>query len=207
MKLKELFRENNLLEMSIAREGDWKQDIEYLANISEFVINHKYELLTDKFKVGATTYSLYRLKNTNHFKIGEFYEESENKFRVVLESTLSDETIHNLVIKNLKNVNEIQVISSLQGRGIAKQFYRYLVKHMKFSLMGDIEQFFGARRLWASLNKDIDIVVDIVDIKKGIYIEQNVILHHGSYDADFDTRIWSYANDKAHLRLILTDIR
>ena len=106
----------------------------------------------------------------------------------------------------MKNVDLIQVINTQQGKGIAKQLYRFFVKKLKYNLLGDLEQFFGARKLWASLSKDTDIVVDIVDFKNKKIIEKSVVLHHGSYDADFDDRIWSYSNDKSHLRLILKDI-
>jgi hypothetical protein len=195
MLVKEIF---NLTEMSIAREGDYISQSS-LGILSNFVKQNKY-LKLDDFKVGDFVLELIQMEN--HYKI--IQEQEDTNYKIIVECDLSDEHFPN--VNNLKNVDLIQVINTQQGKGIAKQLYRYFVKKLKFNILGDLEQFFGARKLWASLSKDTDIIVDIIDLKNKTIVEKSVKLHHGSYDADFDDRIWSYGNDKAHLRLILKDL-
>lgn len=77
---------------------------------------------------------------------------------------------------------------------------------MKFNIIGDSEQYFGARRLWAKLSKEVDVIVDIYDLKSDSIIEENVILHHGYYNSDFDKRLWSFSKDKHFVGSILKDI-
>jgi hypothetical protein len=44
--------------------------------------------------------------------------------------------------------------------------YKFLIQTQGYNIIGDTETYFGARRLWSSLSKDTDIVVDIIDTKK-----------------------------------------
>lgn len=66
--------------------------------------------------------------------------------------------------------------------------------------------YYGARLLWTKLSKNIDLKVDIYDIKKNELLFHDVILHHGKYDSDFDSRLWSYSKDKHNIRSILTEL-
>lgn len=84
--------------------------------------------------------------------------------------------------------------------------YKYFVKELKFTILGDAEQYFGARKLWASLSKELDVIVDIYDVKEDKIIHPNVVLHHGNYNNDFDARLWSYSKSKHNVRSILKDI-
>ena len=104
------------------------------------------------------------------------------------------------------NVEGVRVPNSLQGRGIALIVYRFFVKKLKFNILGDETQYFGARKLWAKLSKMVDVTVDIIDIRDGSFLEKDVVLHHGTEDWDFDHRVWSYNVDKKHIRLILKDV-
>ncbi len=77
--------------------------------------------------------------------------------------------------------------------------YKFLIKTQGYNIIGDVEQFFGARKLWKSLSNDTDVVVDIIDINAKDYIERNVTLHHGTDD-------WDYEDSLKHIRLILKDV-
>ena len=112
-----------------------------------------------------------------------------------------------LDIKNLYRVMEILIIPKARGASIAKNLYKFFIKNLKLTILGDSEQYFGARKLWANLSKDSDIIVDIVDIYKGSYMEKNTIIHHGDLDGEFDKRIWSRKEDKLHIRTLLRDIK
>ena len=84
--------------------------------------------------------------------------------------------------------------------------YKYFVKEKNYTIVGDSEQYYGARMLWAKLSKNLDLKVDIYNIKKNELLFTDVILHHGKYDSDFDERLWSYSKDKHNIRSILIDI-
>ena len=112
----------------------------------------------------------------------------------------------NLGYKNLYNVFGVAVEKSMQGLGIAKTMYKFIVNVTHINILGDKNQYFGARRLWAKMSKDLDVVVDIVDVKKKIVLDQGVELYHGRHDHDFDQRVWSYSRDKENIRLVMRSI-
>jgi hypothetical protein len=143
----------------------------------------------------------------DHYKLGRSITlNGELKFAVYLEIDLSP--VHSLLgLKNVFNVDSVAVSTTNQGAGIAKALYLHFVKKLKFNILGDEEQYFGARKLWTKLSQTEDTTVDIIDIDKNEYIEKNVILHHGHYDHEFDDRVWSYGHEKKHIRLILKDIK
>jgi hypothetical protein len=87
--------------------------------------------------------------------------------------------------------------------------YKYIVNHLGYTIIGDREQYFGARRLWARLSQSLDINVDLVDLSSKKIIDKNVTLHHGKYDEDYDEKLWSFEEDisKEHIRSILTTIK
>ena len=97
--------------------------------------------------------------------------------------------------------------TTLKRAGISTYMYKYFVKKLKYTIIGDTEQYFGARRLWSRLSKEIDVIVDIYDFKNDKVLEKNVILHHGNYNNDFDEKLWSYSKDKHFTRSILKDIK
>lgn len=112
-----------------------------------------------------------------------------------------------LNVKNLYRVKEIIMVPDVRGNYLSKNLYKYFVKNLKLIILGDSEQYFGARRLWTRLSKEFDIIVDIVDVDKGEYVEKNTTIHHGDLDGEFDKRIWSRAEDKLHIRTLLRDIK
>lgn len=91
-------------------------------------------------------------------------------------------------------------------KGLATFMYSYFVKEMGFTIVGDTEQHFGARKLWSKLSNLLDLKVDIYNTKTQEVVFKNVILHHGDYNGDFDKRLWSYSKSKNDLRSILTEI-
>jgi len=84
--------------------------------------------------------------------------------------------------------------------------YKYFIKNQGYTIISDTHQYFGARKVWSKLSKQSDILVDIIDTNENIVIKEDVILHHGNHDKEFDKEIWSYDGDKEHIRLVLKDI-
>ena len=200
---------NMVSEMSIAGYGDWEPSAEMLVTMSIFVLNKKWTFV-NKIKIKTLEYSIYKLKD--EFIMGNIITSStgEQQFEIDLKiklmehkSTANDLNIH----KRLMNVDGVKVNESVQGLGLATAMYTYLVKNEKMVILGDEIQYFGARRLWSKLSMKLDLTVDIVDVSKGIYLERDVLIHHGLEDWEFDDRIWDYTTSKKNIRLILKEIK
>lgn len=196
-------------EMAVAGYGDWKPSKDMVASMSTFILDKKWKYI-DEQKHGHLIYRIYKQNATY---IAGYYienEQGETKFEVDFEIKLSadDETKHIFKIsKQLMNVDKVLVQETTQGRGIATMMYKFLVMHEGFVILGDEIQFFGARRLWAKLSREIDVRVDIIDLHSEKVLEKDVILKHGTEDWDFDKRVWSYDFDKKYIRLILKEIK
>jgi hypothetical protein len=200
---------NIVSEMSIAGYGDWEPSKEMLVTMSTFVLNKRWTFV-NKIKIKTLEYSIYKLKD--EFIMGNIITSStgEKQFEIDLKIKLMEHkgianelNIH----KRLMNVDGVKVNESVQGLGLATAMYTYLVKNEKMIILGDEIQYFGARRLWAKLSKKLDLTVDIVDVSKGIYLERDVLIHHGLEDWEFDSRVWDYTTSKKHIRLILKEIK
>ena len=200
---------NMVSEMSIAGYGDWEPSAEMLVTMSIFVLNKKWTFV-NKIKIKTLEYSIYKLKD--EFIMGNIITSStgEQQFEIDLKiklmehkSAANDLNIH----KRLMNVDGVKVNESVQGLGLATAMYTYLVKNEKMVILGDEIQYFGARRLWSKLSMKLDLTVDIVDVSKGIYLERDVLIHHGLEDWEFDDRIWDYTTSKKNIRLILKEIK
>jgi hypothetical protein len=180
-----------------------------LVTMSTFVLNKRWTFV-NKIKIKTLEYSIYKLKD--EFIMGNIITSStgEKQFEIDLKIKLMEHkgianelNIH----KRLMNVDGVKVNESVQGLGLATAMYTYLVKNEKMIILGDEIQYFGARRLWAKLSKKLDLTVDIVDVSKGIYLERDVLIHHGLEDWEFDSRVWDYTTSKKHIRLILKEIK
>ena len=200
---------NMVSEMSIAGYGDWEPSKEMIVTMSIFILNKKWKFV-DKIKIKILEYSIYKLND--EYIIGNIITSStgEQQFEIDLKikltehkSVANDLNIH----KRLMNVDTVKVNESVQGLGLATSMYSFLVKNENIIILGDKIQYFGARRLWAKLSKRLDLTVDIVDVSKGLYLEKDVLIHHGLEDWEFDERVWDYTTSKKDIRLILKEIK
>lgn len=152
-------------------------------------------------------YSVYR-SGDSYCVATKSKKDDKEYYLSILDIQLEEE--NNIGIKfNLKNpykVKEIIVIPKYRGAGLSSSLYKLFIKK-GINLIGDSEQFFGARKLWAKLSKEHDVFVDIIDIKDGSYIEKNSIINHGELDGDFDKRVWTRDDSKWNIRLLLKDIK
>jgi len=79
-----------------------------------------------------------------------------------------------------------------------------LVENLKFTVLCDELQYFGARRIWTSLSRSESVSVDVVDIDKMKIIKSDIEnLKQGYEDSDFDVEYWSSHYDKSDIRFIL----
>jgi hypothetical protein len=206
-----------LTEQAQAKKGDRKGSTYYLENISEFGIINDFEIINDTFKTpkinGKDTFILIKSKLTHMFKVGDWVSNTNDtkdgstskQFQVLFSIQFKEEKLKDY--KNAFSVPGVAVDLALASKkGLASFMYKFFVKEMGYTVVGDSEQYFGARKLWSKLSNSIDVKVDIYDIQKQELIFSDVILHHGHYNSDFDERLWSYSKSKLNLRSILTDI-
>ena len=208
--LDKIIAEDDIIrEMAIAGKGDWNPSNEMIAAMSVFILEKNWNYINE-LVINSTTYRIYKQKNV--YIAGYFIENQNNetKFEIDFEIKLSEDTDvkHDFRIRNkVMNVDNVRVKETARGYGIATALYKFLVKKEGYVILGDEVQFFGARRLWAKLSKEIDVRVDIIDLYSETYLEKDVILKHGTDDWDFDKRVWSYDYDKKYIRLILKEIK
>ncbi|HIQ27496.1 MAG TPA: hypothetical protein EYH42_03235 [Sulfurovum sp.] len=212
------FIEQTLQEQAIAMKGDWQEGIDKISTTSETVIKIKWRLL-DNIKIPKLnkTYEFRQLNNSLEFILGywdtetldtKLGKETKPVFETIFSIGLTRyKSLGNILkYKKLINVDGVAVLKEYTGKGISSIIYKYLVNDLNYTILGDEEQYFGARKLWARLSKELDVKVDIIDAKSKTLIHSNIVLHHGNYDEDFDNTLWSYKDDKKYLRSVLTKI-
>ncbi len=198
--------ENRLIEMSVAIPGDWDEYMETLGDISETIIEKNWKLILNK-KFNKFDMEIRRQNNT--FIVGYYIGSNNDKrFKIVLRIALYD--VHKLPtnssIKNLYSVVGVGVLKEFHGMGIATFMYKYLVNGLNLNLLGDELQYFGARKLWNRLSKELDIRVDVMDFNTFEVVKESVDLKHGKLDDEYNKEYWSSDYSKANIRFILRKI-
>jgi hypothetical protein len=208
---------DDLTEQAIAMKGDWDEGVEKISTMSE-TMTIKWSLL-DNIEIPSLgqTFEFRHLRNSLEFILGYWTTETlqtklgpetkpvfETIFKIGLTRYKSIEK--KLNYKKLINVDGVAVLKGYAHNGISTIIYKYLINELNYTILGDSHQYFGARKLWARLSKELDLQVDIIDAKKKETLYTNVILHHGNYDEDFDKVLWDYTDSKEHLRSVLTKI-
>jgi hypothetical protein len=210
-----------IAEHAVAKVGNWKYDPSLIGALSKFIYDQNWSKVGN-LSIAGVNYEIARHNSAADYVVGQIQPVADQgqggvnagkiEFGIVLHLRMS--AVANLSFRdkgkilgysNLHKVNSIAVKQELQGLGIAKQLYMWLVTQ-KILILGDREQYFGARKLWATLSRMADVVVDIIDYDAEIVIARSVTLHHGQYDADFDKRVSSYGEDKQHIRLVLRNV-
>lgn len=205
---------DDISEQAQAKKGNWKGSKELLGEISETVINLYYKKI-DEVEINSESYIL--LHNTSHkphivYSLGYWIDveestklglEKNKKFKIVFGISLLKNKVSK-IYGDLYTVKGVGVEDF--GTGLSRYMYKYFVKKLRYTIVGDGEQYFGARKLWAKLSKQVDVEVDLYNIETDTLIEENVILHHGNYNNDFDKRLWSFIKEKINIRSILKDI-
>lgn len=214
LSFKEMFNQNE----SKAEMGDWEGG-ELVLDYTDKEFHYKKSILIDKLDIGGKEMKLMQYRNSGKYMLGydetliidtKNGEEEVEKFANVLYIDFEKQASlgHNLGNNKLYRVKEVAVSNKkdMQSKGIATAVYKYFVQKKGWDLLSDSHQYYGAKRLWSRLSKELDVRVDLVDVKKREIFDTNVTLHHGKYDEDFDKRVWSLGEDKLHIRCILKAI-
>jgi hypothetical protein len=187
--------------MPYAEQGNWiGEDEVVLPSKSKDYILSTHEKV-DTLQVNDENYEIYKLNDSTDesiYLIGNF---RDNLFDVVGYIMLSKQKDF-LIYSNVWKVDGVKVVPLQRGAEIAKSLYIYLTRTMNMSILGDSVQYFGARRLWASISKMKELKVDIIE--NNYILEEDVILYHGLEDDDFDDRVWSLDTEKLSTKIILT---
>lgn len=182
----------------------WIRDLSF-GYLSKFIEDYKYEAL-DTLEINGTNYTVFNLKGYLSYVVGTDVETNEG-VKLALIARIELERVPDILhYTNLYNVEHVRVKDNLQGSGIARTLYTYLVKKLGYTLLGNEIQYFGARRLWARLSHLEGVAVDVIDISEPKLLYTDTGIYHGTEDADFDLRIWRYEEDKKDIRLILRDV-
>ena len=212
-------------EMAIAQQGNLKDYGEFLTTYKKSAVNDFMTYIGD---VKISTLSFYKLElfqiknrklNQPDFLLGYWtIEEVDTKvgieqkdvFRAIWAVQISKREL-----KGYKNVINIDGVFtdediSFARKGISTYMYQYLVNEMHYTILGDMEQYFGARKLWVGLSKIHSMQVDVIDISTNDVIIKDAILVHGEKDEEFDKRLWDTEESDSYIaksyRCILTKI-
>lgn len=207
MTFKKMIKESEeLTEQAIAMKGDWNAKDD-LGSKSTLMLGKEWDYIEDLFNM-----KLYKHKSSNSWILGNIKNidgEDKPRFGITFRIDFSNRKNigHKFGMKKLYNVDEVGVSKDKRGDGLATKMYSYFVKEKGYNIIGDEQQFFGARKLWSKLSRITDLTVDIVDIQTEKTLESDALIHHGDLDEEFDKRVWSYGLDKRYIRLILKDIK
>ncbi len=222
------FQAERLEEMAIAQKGNLKDYGEFLTTYKPNVVTDFMKLIDKNIKIDKlTNYKLELYQFTNR-KMNEpdyilgFWTTEEVDTKIGIETKKVFRAIwavqvakREISLKQYKNVINIDGVftdedRAFRSKGISTFMYQYLVNKLHFTILGDLEQYFGARKLWTGLSKIKSMQVDVIDLSKSIVVIENAILIHGEKDEEFDKRIWDTEESKSYIsknfRCILTKI-
>ena len=222
------FQAERLEEMAIAQKGNLKDYGEFLTTYKRGSVDDYMTLVDKSIKIDKLSnykLELYQIKNrkTNQpdYLLGFWTTEDvdtkvgiEKKevFQAIWAIQVAKREITLKQYKNVINIDGVFTTEDIQFRrkGISTFMYQYLVNKLHFTILGDLEQFFGARKLWTGLSKIKSMQVDVIDLSKSIVVIENAILIHGEKDEEFDKRIWDTEESNSYIaknfRCILTKI-
>ena len=222
------FQAERLDEMAIAQKGNLKDYGEFLTTYKRGSVEDYMTPIDKNIKIDKLQnykLELYQIKNRKinqpDYLLG-FWTTEEVDTKIGVEKKDVFQAIwaiqvakRELSLKQYKNVINIDGVFTAEDiefrrKGISTFMYQYLVNKLHFTILGDLEQFFGARKLWTGLSKIKSMQVDVIDLKENKVIIENAILVHGEKDDEFDRRIWDTEESESYVsknfRCILTKI-
>lgn len=193
------------------KERDFEHNFKYEKYLEELI--YQDTIITDSgFK-----YDLYKSKNDEWYTgiIPYSNKQMSGVLRVIWIQFRDYSRYINRLNKNLSytlnklySVEKVSTLNhtedmSFQRTGIATSLYKWIVDN-KYPIIGDEEQYFGARRLWSKLSGiGYPYKVDIVNIETGEVIAENMVIKSPKDYQDFDERFYSVDTSKGNIRPIL----
>lgn len=221
------FHNERLDEMAIAQRGNLKDYGNFISTYKRGSVEDYMTLIDKNIKIDKLSgykLELYQIKNRKmnqpDYLLG-FWTTEEVDTKVGVEQKDVFRAIFALQIANKPDILHYKNVINIDGvftaediefrrKGISTFMYQYLVNKLHFTILGDLEQYFGARKLWTGLSKIKSMQVDVIDLKENKIIIEDAILIHGEKDDEFDKRIWDTEESDSYIaenfRCILTKI-
>ena len=195
-----------LNESPVAVLGDWGGFSVKTERISKIVMD-KFWLIQDTIQdVKKHKISIYKCKNTDDYVMGTWGVEDDSRKREVFIVITQLKILKRNDLKNMYTnpiqMSKVETEVSFRGKGYTKLLYSWFIFN-NYTLISDMIQFDGARKLYDSLSRERNIIADVIDDQERKVLKHNVRIDSGSEDWDFDNEIWDYSFDKAHIRIAL----
>lgn len=217
-----------LQEQAVAKKGDYDfGNLNYINNGDQIIAKPGVQLLYE-FKHSRSGEKLFivQLKDAKDYiclarevieeqktSTGEVYRVKERYQLIIAMLVRYTIKYRGLNYGPFRVVKGVETKNNERKKGYGIEFYKALVKGLKWNIMGDSEQYIGARELWVSLSSHPEFFVDIVDLSNAKIIHKDVKLS----DA-LDSRVWTdedllltgtkEENKRARFnRLVLTNIK
>lgn len=218
---KELLHERFLSESPQYMKDDWEAGSQMLSSIAKLGIEKNWTFVKN-FEFDGKNYELRKLKVAFNitFVLGYWgievdnipkkqgHEDKKERFIVVFKILLSEKSrigkFFNVL--NLYQIHAVALNKELQYKKIGQTIYRFLINELNFSLLSDKKQYFGERKLWGNISKDLNLILDVVNLDKWEFVEQNIILIHGDLDKEYNKSYYSENTEKKNIRFILKKI-
>ena len=217
-KFREWLRENdldesyyiNLNESPVAVIGDWDgfKDNKSIHIAKRGFDKGLYEIIGESTYDNKKIYVCREKRLPDLYFFGVFGKETEPSGRekevfiaFAQLKTIKRDDLKQMGYKNPLQTSKVEVFNT-RLRGIGKSFYRWFIMN-KYTLISDMIHFDGARKLWDSLSRDTDLICDVIDDQERKVIKHDTRVDSGEEDWDFDTDIWDYSFNKAHIRIAL----
>jgi len=160
------------------------------------------DTLKDKYGHTVQIYSC-----NNKYILGAWgHEETERKkevFIVIVQLKITKRTdLKQMGYNNPIQMSKVETSKGFKDKGYGKLLYSWFI-HNHYTLISDMIQFNGARKLYDSLSREKLIIADIIDDQERKILKHNTSVESGLEDWDFDTELWSYDFDKSHIRIAL----
>lgn len=183
----------------IPRYGDWN---EYGSIGTTTATVHKlyWDRLTD-LNIEDLNLVISKLKNQPTYVVGEPL--SDGKFRrfCYLE-TEPYQHGSELGYEPLFSIRDVMVARSVLGLSAGKALYGFVASELG-PIMSDWERHYPFRHLWASLSRDPEFHVDVVNLDSKTVVQKNATLTHGPENNDYNERYWSEDLVKEPFRFVL----
>jgi len=203
------FKEWLLTEMPVAVLDDRETKVSREVLIGKKAFDNNLWVLQGKYKNNLDLVEVYKSSTTNKYISGvwahqEKHGESKPVFVVITDVTpLPFDALGNfLEYSNPIQMTKLTTGEDFRNQGYASSLYMWFLSK-GFTIISDMVQFNGARKLYSGLSKDPDLVADVIDVEEHKLIKHDVSIEQPYEDWDIDTSVYSLNFDKAHIRIAI----
>lgn len=167
-----------------------------------------WELIDEVFDENERKLMIYKSTSSNKYIIGVWgHQEDPTEPQEVFIVITQVVALPFVALSKLKYTNAIQMTSLMtskpfRGMGYAKLFYKWFLSK-GHTIVSDMVQFNGARRLYSSLSKDANTQADIVDVNELKVLKTDVHVEQPLEEWDIDLELYSLDYEKVPIRILI----